>query len=309
MVEVDLKADVNLKTVKNQLVQGQQAFSGMIELIENLQVKVDIPGVDENSLDIHYNGGVLTIVQKTGTNRSITSESQKHFIALNQTTQMALALAERMAFTDDPVVIYGATGTGKHLIAQMIHERGPRKDKPFVLKPCGTSHRFTDICDKTGQGTLYLDDLDEMGPDCLDIVRQIGSENQTYPFRLIVAVDQSREELKQRHEGLAELLSQLRSCVIELPRLTERVNEIEPLVVYHLERIRKKRGLESKVISPEFLQILKTYVWPGNVRELINTLDQVMMTAGHKKTLFARDLPNHIRIQTQKAAAKNKKGL
>ncbi len=97
MVEVDLKADVNLKTVKNQLVQGQQAFSGMIELIENLQVKVDIPGVDENSLDIHYNGGVLTIVQKTGTNRSITSESQKHFIALNQTTQMALALAERMA--------------------------------------------------------------------------------------------------------------------------------------------------------------------------------------------------------------------
>lgn len=309
MVEVDLKANANLNAVKNQLYQGQKAFSGMIEMIENLQIKVDIPGVDENSLDIHYNGGVLTIAQKIGTNRSVQSESQKQFIALNHSTQMALALAERMAFTDEPVVIYGATGTGKHLIAQIIHERGSRRDKPFVLKPCGTRHSFTDICDKAGQGTLYLDDLDEMGPDCLDIVREIGSQKQKYPFRLIVAVEQSREELNQRHEGLTELLSQLRSCVIELPRLAERVDEIEPLVVYHLERIRKERGFEAKVISPEFIEILKAYVWPGNIRELINTLDQVMTTAGHKKTLFARDLPNHIRIQTQRTAAKNKKGL
>jgi two-component system, NtrC family, response regulator len=309
MVEVDLKADTNLKAVKNQLYQGQQAFSGMIDLIENLQVKVDFPGIDENDLDISFNDGILTIAQKTTANPSNLNESQKKFIAVNRTTQMALALAERMAFTDDPVVIYGAIGTGKHLIAQTIHGYGTRKEKPFVMKPCGTSHTFTEICDKTGEGTLYLDDLDEMGPDCLDIVRQIGSQKQKYPFRLIVAVDQSREELNQQHVGLAELLSQLRSCVIELPQLAERVDEIESLVVYHLERIRRERELETKIISPEFIHILKAYPWPGNIRELINTLDQVMMTAGHKKTLFARDLPNHIRIQTQKTAAKDKKGL
>lgn len=308
MVEVDLKTDTNLKAVKNQLYQGQRAFSGMIELLENLQVNVELPGIDEHDLDISLTGRVLTIAPKT-TNPHIPDDSQKQIIAVNRTTQMALALAERMAFTDDPVVIYGAIGTGKHLIAQKIHQFGSRKEKPFVRKSCGSRHRFTDICDNAGQGTLYLDDLDEIGSECLDIILQIGSHKQKYPFRLIAAVGQSREELKQRHSELAELLNQLRSCVIELPPLVERDDEIEPLARYHLERICTERDLGIKNISPEFLQTLKAYSWPGNIRELINTLDQVMITAGDKKTLFARDLPNHIRIQALKNAAKDKKGL
>jgi two-component system NtrC family response regulator len=55
--------------------------------------------------------------------------------------------------------------------------------------------------------------------------------------------------------------------------------------------------------------MLRLYPWPGNVRESVNTLEQVLMTAHDKKTLFAKDLPNHIRIQTLKKSAGQKKGL
>jgi len=62
-------------------------------------------------------------------------------------------------------------------------------------------------------------------------------------------------------------------------------------------------------MSPEFLQMLEIYRWPGNVRELINTLDQALITAQEKKSLFGKDLPTHIRIQALRGSAARKKGL
>jgi two-component system NtrC family response regulator len=64
-----------------------------------------------------------------------------------------------------------------------------------------------------------------------------------------------------------------------------------------------------KQLSPEFIQALQAYSWPGNIRELVNTLEQVVIISADKRTLFARDLPNHIRIQAQRRTAQDKKGL
>lgn len=305
MIKVGLKRGIELNTVKNHLYKGQQALAGVIDMIENLQVRVEIPGINESDLDASIKDGVLIITSKSKQK----DHKQKYVVAVNRATQMAVALAEKMAFTNDAVVIYGAIGTGKSLLAQTIHESGQRKERPFVRQQCGVSHEISDICDRAGAGTIYLDDLDEMDCECLNSIRQVAENKEKYPCRLIVAISRSKEELSQHHEELADLLGQLRSCVIELPCLSERDDDIEPLAYYHLERMCREKKIENKNISPEFIQMFKAYSWPGNVRELINTLDQVIMTAGQKKTLFARDLPNHIRIQALKNAAKDKKGL
>jgi two-component system NtrC family response regulator len=141
------------------------------------------------------------------------------------------------------------------------------------------------------------------------MIRRLVQNPQSGSFRLIVAVNWGWEQSRKQENEAIGWLNQLRSCVIELPDLAERVDEIGALARYHVKRICRERGLEEKVMTPEFYRALETYSWPGNVRELVNSLEQVVLLAGSKKSLFVKDLPNHIRIEAIKSSAKTKIGL
>ena len=110
-------------------------------------------------------------------------------------------------------------------------------------------------------------------------------------------------------EFSAKLFALLQDGYIELMELKNRREDIRPLAFYHTERLCRSKGLALKTLSPEYLNRLELYSWPGNVRELINTLEQSLLTARDKKTLFAKDLPAHIRISTIRDAAEQKKGI
>ncbi len=128
-------------------------------------------------------------------------------------------------------------------------------------------------------------------------------------FRVITATSADLYELVRKGEFSAELLAILQNCYIELLPLQQRQEDIEALVSFYNTKICQSRGLEPKNISPDLLRMLETYHWPGNVLELVNTVEQLLMTAQNKPTLFAKDLPAHIRIQTIKSSAAQKKGI
>lgn len=300
-------------SIIDQIKESKHGLEQLIQWFSALQIKVDLPGIDEHKLEFNFADGVLTISQKDQSIPSPHGSIQNHIVAQNSKTQMALALAAKLSKTDDPVVLHGAVGTGKHLFARRIHQDSLRHLKPFVWLSCGTVSNEATILnafEEAKSGTLYLDDLEEISSQHEKLVHQLISQPlQERDFRIIAATSMKPEELRKRNSYVIELLDLLHGCFIELLPLAERPEDIAMLANYHLERLCLEKGATIKVMSPEFIQMLEIYLWPGNVRELVNTLEQVLITAFEKKTLFAKDLPNHIRIQTLQKSAGQKKGL
>jgi DNA-binding NtrC family response regulator len=206
-----------------------------------------------------------------------------------------IARAARIA---QPVLIVGAAGTGKDLVAQAIHANGPRRDKPVVVVRC---HTFNDdlLRDELfgheigfrGEGklrkgkieyasgsTLYLDDVDALPRALQDDVLRVLEERQVTrlgdnePIAVDVrVVASSRRNLSSLPESKfrRELLAHLASEIIVLPSLSERAEDLEPLGNHFLRQeasLARKKGIPT--LATECWSRLRSHAWPGNVREL-----------------------------------------
>lgn len=301
-----------IKVVFDQLQKSYSEFGAALEAFSEVRLKIDIPGFTEDDLDARFVNGTLSISLKDAVQERQACPRSNHIIAHHEKTRMALAIAEQMALSNSPVVLHGPIGVGKHLFARRIHQQGRNHHQPFTWFSCGAGVMPSDLLSAvsdTQVGTLYLDGLDELNRDCLMQVREIVASPEEHQCRIIAAINCSRADLDEQHHAVNVLLDSLPVCYIALPPLAQRSEDIEPLALYHLDRLSHERQIAAKMLSPDFLQTLNLYSWPGNVRELVNALDQVLMTARDKKTLFAKDLPTHIRIQTLKSVASRKMGL
>jgi two-component system response regulator PilR (NtrC family) len=217
----------------------------------------------------------------------------------------------KLARSQAPVFIHGESGSGKELVAHMIHEQGARADKPFVPVNCGAipaelmeseffGHKkgsFTGATsDKEGLfraaqgGTLFLDEVADL-PLPMQVkllraiqekaVRPVGDHTE-YPVDVRI--------LSASHKNLAELVKQgkfredlyYRINVIELivPTLRERTEDIPSLAAHLLESLAQKTGITTKPrLSSEAITTLKAYHYPGNVRELENILERALALA------------------------------
>ncbi|MEA3544806.1 MAG: sigma 54-interacting transcriptional regulator [Thermodesulfobacteriota bacterium] len=295
-------------------IQGSSAE--LIKVLQELKLEVDLPGIDAKELNLSFSKNTLTLSRKGDIEEKSTRTEPGNIVAKSANTKVALGLADSMARTADPVVIYGENGTGKTLFARTIHQKGPRSKQPFVCFPCGVveidgvEQQIIDLLAELGSGTLYFDEIQDLDVDTQEVLYEIiHNPVSQKTFRVITATSVDLDSLVQKGEFSADLWTLLQGCYIELLPLRERKDEIEVLVTFYLKQLCQRRGLEPKKISPEVMNILEAYRWPGNVRELVNTLEQLLSMAQEKKTLFAKDLPAHIRIQTIESSAAQKKGL
>lgn len=305
-----------LPLIEEFLEQGKTSPQQLFNFLKELKLEVNLPGIDEANLNLSYRGNILKISRDEGIDkRSFRSESG-NIVAQSATTELALGIAKRMAKLDDPIVLIGETGTGKDLFARMIHQESRRRNNPFICIHCGMVDKKTakqqliDDLVEVGTGTLFLDDIQELGIEGQRILQKIirNPVEQKY-FRLITSTRVDLDDELRTGNFSAELLAIIRGGYIELLPLRERKEDIIPLLNYHTEQLCSRSSLEIKQFSPELLQMLEAYHWPGNIRELVNTVEQLLLTAQNKKTLFAKDLPAHIRIQTLETSAAQKKGL
>lgn len=305
-----------LKPLQEHLLQGQDSPTQLLNLFQGLQIEVNLPGFDEVDLNLSFSENTLKISKKDIIEKEGLCVEFGSIVAESARIKVALGLVDRMAKTDDPVVIFGENGTGKALFARTIHQQSSRSGQPFVSIPCGAIGKngakelIIDYLVAVGTGTLLLDGIQDLDLDTQRMLQKIihNPGEQKY-FRLITTTSADLDEMVRNGGFSAELLALLQSCYIELLPLRERQDEIKALVVFYIEKTCQNRSIESKNLSSELLRILEAYHWPGNISELVNTVEQLLITAQEKKTLFTKDLPAHIRIQTIKSSAAQKKGL
>ncbi|HSH75269.1 MAG TPA: sigma-54 dependent transcriptional regulator [Longimicrobiales bacterium] len=237
----------------------------------------------------------------------------------------ALEIVRKVAPHDSPVLITGASGTGKELIARMLHRESSRAVRSFIPVNCGgvpeqlleseffgfVKGAFTGADrDKPGLfeaadgGTLFLDEVGEL-PGALQVkllralqegeVRRIGStETQRVDVRVISATNQDLEVAVESGDFRKDLYYRLAVVPVHLPALRARREEIPQLARHLLERHAGRLRVEVDGISPEAMEVLLAYSWPGNIRELENVIERALvLTDG--KTISIDDLPEAVR--------------
>lgn len=228
---------------------------------------------------------------------------------------------QKVAATDSTVLITGETGTGKELVASLIHEKSRRRAKPFVCVNCAampdtlvesemfgyergaftgafSSHpgRF----EAANGGTVFLDEISDMTPfaqakmlraiESKEMYRLGGRKVIPLDVRVTAATNKDPEELISEGKFREDLYYRLNIARIHLPPLRERKEDMERLIAHGIEKLNRKYGRKIQGLSHEAMESLMRYDWPGNVRELMNLLEATFINLPHKEIAFA-DLP------------------
>jgi len=218
----------------------------------------------------------------------------------------------RVAPTNASVLVNGANGTGKELVARSIHYYSHRHDKSFVAVNCAAipeelieselfSHErgaFTGaLAQKKGKfdladgGTFFLDEIGDMSLKTQSKVLRIlqercfervgGTRPVKVDVRIIAATNMDLDQEIRLGRFREDLYYRLNVVPFRVPALRERADDIPMLVSYFIDLFYRKEGREPKHLVPEALEILKQYHWPGNVRELRNIIERILiMTSG-----------------------------
>lgn len=213
--------------------------------------------------------------------------------------------ASIVAPTESTVLILGETGTGKELIAQVIHSWGARRDKPFVKVNCaampaglleselfghergaftGAVARRTGRFELAHQGTLFLDEIGdiplELQPKLLRVLQEQEFERvgSVCPIRVDVRIvaATSRDLLVMQNERQfrSDLFYRLNVFPVRVPPLRKRREDI-PLLIHHfVSKFSARMNKQVRIITSDVVQTLADYDWPGNVRELQNFIER-----------------------------------
>ncbi len=238
--------------------------------------------------------------------------------------RQVLATARQAAESNAIVLVSGESGTGKGLIARLMHKWSGRAKGPFVTVDCAALQEnllesdlfghvkgaFTGaLRDKTGKlslaekGTIFLDEVSEIPPvvqgKLLRFLQQreyerVGdTRTLTVDARVIAATNKDLEELVRDGTFRQDLYFRLKVVEIFLPPLRERPEDIPLLVEHHLRRYAQLNNRQEKGMENETIQHMQNYPWPGNVRELINAVERAVILSPHPR-IRTGDLPPHI---------------
>jgi DNA-binding NtrC family response regulator len=231
------------------------------------------------------------------------------FIGKSPETQKVFDLVEIIAGKSTSVLITGETGTGKELLAGIIHYNSDRSRRPFIKVSCailsreifeselfghvkgaftGAENARTGRFEMANKGTLYLDDVDDIPYDLqVKLLRALeegeiekvgGSETIKIDVRIIASTKKNLREMVDKGTFREDLYYRLNVFPINLPPLRERPNDITILANHFAAEFSPAKTI---TIDPEVVEILKQYKFPGNVRELKNLMERlVLLSAG-----------------------------
>ena len=251
--------------------------------------------------------------------------AESNIIARSPKMQEVLENIALIAPSDATVLILGASGTGKELVANLIHERSTRAKKPFIKLHCAAltealleselfGHEKGSFTGATEQkpgrfelangGSFFLDEVGEMSPTTqVKLLRVLqeqqfervgGTESITVDTRIIAATNKELDKEVEANRFREDLYYRLNVVPIQLPPLRDRKEDIPPLAEYFLKFYREKNHREIEQLLPEALDLMMRYDWPGNVRELENTIERGVIIA-RSEYLTPDELPPNIR--------------
>ncbi len=204
----------------------------------------------------------------------------------------------RFASGNLPVLIRGDVGTGKDLVARLIHDGGSRKDRPFIRET--KFDNLSLILQKVNGGDLYIDEVSNLSDDQQEGLLQLMIETENIPSaqrpRVISATRKDLRRLAQNDQFRDDLLFRLNVAEIQIPPLSERERDTYELAEVFLSHADTSRD-QNRRLSSDALDMLHKHIWRGNVRELENLVRRLavlysdeIITADMVVTEFSKDV-------------------
>ncbi len=238
--------------------------------------------------------------------------------------QKIFNLIDEVSPTSASVLIYGESGTGKELVARAIHDRSPRREKPFVIIDCsaypttlieselfgyekgaftGAEESRPGRFEQAHGGTVFLDEIGEISQAAqVKLLRVLqtqklerlgGRKTISVDMRIIAATNKDLQEEVRAGRFREDLYYRLEVVPIQLPPLRSRGNDVALLARHFLSVFSAREDKHIQDISPQAMRLLLRYPWPGNVRELENVMEQSTIMA-RGDMIDPRDLPDKI---------------
>lgn len=237
----------------------------------------------------------------------------ENLVGHSEAIERVLSMAATAAKSRATILLTGETGTGKELVASVVHYNSDRSGGPFIRVNCGAlpetlleSELFGHVkgaftgahetrkgrFELADRGTLFLDEIAEMSPRLQVKLLRVLQEKEFEPVggthtihvnvRVVTATSKNLREEIREGRFREDLFYRLNVIPIHLPPLRERRSDIPRLVDYFLEKYNQQNSKDINKISPKVLDLLVEYSWPGNVRELENCIERgVVMSPGN----------------------------
>jgi len=251
----------------------------------------------------------------------------KEFVGISPQIFAVFEMLQKVIPTRSNILILGESGTGKGLIAEVVHCNSQRKDKPFISINCSAipenlleselfgykKGAFTGATtDKKGlitmadQGTLFLDEIGDMPLGLQAKILKVIETGEVLPVgdtktlyadvRIVAATNKTLEEQISKGLFREDLYYRLNVIEVKIPPLRERKEDISVLARHFVEKYSKENDKKVSGISDEAMEILYGYPWPGNIRELRNVIERAVVLAP-ADTIVPSDLPERLRTQ------------
>ncbi len=269
--------------------------------------------------DVHFRNGAVNLM----TTLSVTSLAQSLgevppdniIFGHSEVMQAVRSRLGKVASANVPVLITGESGTGKDIVARLVHGLSPWKSGPYVKVNCpaipGTlleselfgyeKGAFTGAFgSKPGRvelahrGTLFLDEISELDPSLQSKLLQLlqdgqfcrigAQEDKKVEVRVVCATNRQLEAEIEAGTFRQDLYYRINVVNIRMPALRERRGDIEDLCAYFLEYYNRKFNCRARTLSGEVLAVLQKYHWPGNIRELENLIKRYVIL-GHEEVI------------------------
>ncbi|MFO7598431.1 MAG: sigma 54-interacting transcriptional regulator [Candidatus Desulfacyla sp.] len=273
-------------------------------------------------------GGVETFRDLTVVHRLrrelLKQHSFEDIVSKNGKMMRVFSVLPQIAASNSTVLIQGASGTGKELIARAIHNNSPKRNGPFIAVNCGAlpetlceselfgymAGAFTDAKkDKPGRfalaqdGTILLDEIGDISPSVQVRLLRVLEEKVFEPLgstktvktnaRVIAATHRDLEELTREGRFRQDLYYRINVIRVHLPELCERKEDIPILVDHFIDRFNQLNGKRIVGISQEAMAALMLYDWPGNIRELENAVEHAFVLSQGEMILL-QHLPEQL---------------
>lgn len=250
----------------------------------------------------------FSLISQASVSFAMQTEPGREIIGYTSQMKKVFNVIMRLSKVDTPVLIRGASGTGKELVARAIHSNSSFKDGKFVAINCsaipenlfeselfghekgaftGADQRKIGKFQYAEGGTLFLDELGDlpvaMQVKLLRVLQEkaftpVGANREIESnVRIIAATNRPLEEMIKKSEFREDLYYRLNVMPIFLPALSERRGDINSLVNLFIQKFNRAQSKKIVAVTPEALNVLKKYDWPGNIRELENIIEHAFI--------------------------------